>query len=295
MKYNNLGLRDRDFPKKRKPGVKRLLFVGSSLLVSPGLEDSETLPRLLEKKLRRQGLKVEVINAGVAGHVDIQSYMHLQRLLDAYHPDYVVFMPTVSGSLMRARFIEKFAVRDETGRPTAINMNFVRTYNWIPGMEESAKTSIGWQSLYLSLQAWNRFTLSWGCVRFLTNEARLTQCLLGDALAYAEWIAEKTKQAKAKFLVVAFPGAVNNSLAVSTYVPHRFTKVIGYLTPALTVSSEAYRTEIGRRNLPVYFFTTENIPKKHGFVGDDLHFDLEGTKFLVDKNWKAFYDFLAKK
>lgn len=91
MRYNALGLRDKDYPKAPPPGTERVLVVGGSLMTAPGLEEKDTPPRALERALRRRGLPVEVINASGEGYTGWQNAVRLKEFLAAYSPRIVVY------------------------------------------------------------------------------------------------------------------------------------------------------------------------------------------------------------
>lgn len=67
FEYNSRGFRDRDFTPK-PPGVRRIVFVGDSFTEAQGVVESGSAARLVERRLRQDGLGVEVWNLGVRGH-----------------------------------------------------------------------------------------------------------------------------------------------------------------------------------------------------------------------------------
>jgi hypothetical protein len=91
MSYNDLGLRDKDYPARPAPGVVRLLAAGGSVLTGSGLEEKDSPPRALERSLRRLGLKAEVIDASGEGYTGWQNAVLLPQYLDAYSPRAVVY------------------------------------------------------------------------------------------------------------------------------------------------------------------------------------------------------------
>lgn len=91
MTYNALGLRDKDYPREAPAGTARLLVVGGSLMTAPGLEETATPPRALERALRRRGLAVEIVNASGEGYTGWQNAVRLKEFLAAYAPKLVVY------------------------------------------------------------------------------------------------------------------------------------------------------------------------------------------------------------
>lgn len=65
---NSLGLRGtREYPAGRRPGHRRVLFLGDSFTYGVGVNDDETFAALTERSLDSSGTPTEVVNAGVGG------------------------------------------------------------------------------------------------------------------------------------------------------------------------------------------------------------------------------------
>lgn len=71
------------------PDVPRVVFLGDSLTAGLGLDEDEAYPALLERELRKEGLPVQVINAGVSGDTSAGGLSRLGWLL-GQHPDVIV-------------------------------------------------------------------------------------------------------------------------------------------------------------------------------------------------------------
>jgi acyl-CoA thioesterase I len=69
--------------------VPRVVFLGDSLTAGLGLDEDEAYPALLERELRKEGLSVQVINAGVSGDTSAGGLSRLGWLL-GQHPDVIV-------------------------------------------------------------------------------------------------------------------------------------------------------------------------------------------------------------
>jgi lysophospholipase L1-like esterase len=82
----NLGMRGPDVPAKR-PGEKRVLMVGDSLVFGYGVEGDEALPACVESALRAQGLDASVGNGGVPGCGSRHYVRHLDRLDEPFGAD----------------------------------------------------------------------------------------------------------------------------------------------------------------------------------------------------------------
>jgi len=86
VRINSGGLRDKEYPYLRSPGIKRILVLGDSFSWGWGVEAEETFPDLLEGALHN----VEVINAGVPGYSTDQELIWLEREGLKYQPDLVI-------------------------------------------------------------------------------------------------------------------------------------------------------------------------------------------------------------
>lgn len=69
--------------------VGRIVAVGDSLTAGFGLEESETYPAQLQRKLQEDGRKFEVINAGVSGETSSGALSRLNWIL-TQNPDIVI-------------------------------------------------------------------------------------------------------------------------------------------------------------------------------------------------------------
>jgi len=67
---NSLGFRGKDFEARKAPGTYRILCVGDSYTFGDYVDDDDTFPAGLEKRLRQAspGTPIEVVNAGVNGY-----------------------------------------------------------------------------------------------------------------------------------------------------------------------------------------------------------------------------------
>jgi hypothetical protein len=90
LTINSKGLRDREYPYERTPGVKRVLVLGDSFTWGYGVSDEAIYTEVLERKLAEQGRNWEIINAGVSGWGTDQEYLFLKAEALKYQPDLVI-------------------------------------------------------------------------------------------------------------------------------------------------------------------------------------------------------------
>jgi lysophospholipase L1-like esterase len=87
VRTNSRGLRGGEVPYERTPGRNRILVLGDSVTFGYGLEEEDSYPALLGKRL---GGGAEVLNAGVVGYGLDQQYLWFKREGVRYRPDVVV-------------------------------------------------------------------------------------------------------------------------------------------------------------------------------------------------------------
>ncbi len=94
---NSIGLRNEEIPAK-EPNEFRILMLGDSVVFGLGVEDSETIPRVVERLANEQagGRKIRVINMGVPSYNSEQELVQLQSLGLSLEPDAVVLLYTLN-------------------------------------------------------------------------------------------------------------------------------------------------------------------------------------------------------
>ena len=89
---NNYGFRGKDIIIDKVEGVTRIFTAGDSFTFGVGAEEDETIPYLFEENLKKQGMNVEVINAGVGHSSPMIYYLKLRDMYLKFKPDFVVLL-----------------------------------------------------------------------------------------------------------------------------------------------------------------------------------------------------------
>jgi lysophospholipase L1-like esterase len=108
---NALGLRDREITLAKEPGVTRVLMLGDSLTFGWGVALEDTPAKILERKLARDGKRIEVINAGVGNYntsMEVAYFLDKGRKLA---PDIVVLNYFINDAEETPRMNESALVR----------------------------------------------------------------------------------------------------------------------------------------------------------------------------------------
>jgi len=90
VRTNSLGLRGGEISREKTPGVRRLLVLGDSMTFGWGAAEEDTYPRRLEHLLNRDGVRYEVINAGVGNYNSAQQVAYFSSRGIALQPDELI-------------------------------------------------------------------------------------------------------------------------------------------------------------------------------------------------------------
>lgn len=88
-RINARGFRDRVFDPAPSEGTTRIAFLGDSYVMGDGVKEEETIPKVLETRLREQ-VPCEVMNCGVSATNSENQVQILRGVLRDYHPDMVL-------------------------------------------------------------------------------------------------------------------------------------------------------------------------------------------------------------
>ncbi|MCZ6649803.1 MAG: SGNH/GDSL hydrolase family protein [Acidobacteria bacterium] len=88
---NDDGLRERDLPREKPAGTRRILCLGDSVTFGHWVTAEQAFPRQLERVLSpRVDGRLEVINAGVPGYSPFQEFRWLEDEGWSYQPDLII-------------------------------------------------------------------------------------------------------------------------------------------------------------------------------------------------------------
>jgi len=93
---NSLGFRDYEYALEKPEGVFRIIAIGDSYTFGKGIALEYTYPKLLEKKLRGLGKRIEVLNFGVYGYNTVQEYWMIKEKAILFHPDMIIILYTLN-------------------------------------------------------------------------------------------------------------------------------------------------------------------------------------------------------
>jgi hypothetical protein len=117
---NSLGLREREFPRAKPAGARRILVLGDSFTEGVGVSGAETFSRQLQGLLDTAGLgRWQIINAGVASYSPLLEYLYLKTEGLSLEPDLVLLNLDLSDVYDDFDYA-KLAEYDSHGEPVAV-------------------------------------------------------------------------------------------------------------------------------------------------------------------------------
>ena len=99
---NTHGMREREIPREKPTGIRRVAVLGDSIVWGHGIRIDETLPRQLEGMLNAEDRvrdRWEVLNFGVSGYSLQQEVELYESKASAFSPDVVVLVLSVNDHL----------------------------------------------------------------------------------------------------------------------------------------------------------------------------------------------------
>jgi hypothetical protein len=89
-------MRDKEYDKKKPPGVIRIALLGASTVMGSGVRDHETFESILEERLNRElkpaGVSgYEILNFGVAGYMVVNHVGQCENLVFEFEPDVLCY------------------------------------------------------------------------------------------------------------------------------------------------------------------------------------------------------------
>ena len=106
IRVNSLGLRGPDVGPK-EPDEFRILAIGDSITFGDYMEESLTIPALLEKELKQTGRKITVLNAGLPGATASDEFYHYMELQEQIKPDLVLIGAYLNDAAQTRKFYVK--------------------------------------------------------------------------------------------------------------------------------------------------------------------------------------------
>ncbi|MCC6178600.1 MAG: SGNH/GDSL hydrolase family protein [Chloroflexi bacterium] len=112
---NSRGLRERELPLHKPPGVRRIVFLGDSVTFGSGVLAEEAFPRLVEGEIDAAGGgPIQTVNAAVVGYNTVQERALLEAVGLDYQPDAVVV------TFLANDLLDSFSIFDHQYDPSGL-------------------------------------------------------------------------------------------------------------------------------------------------------------------------------
>ena len=106
---NSAGFRGSEISLSKPEGVKRVIFLGDSVVYGYGLENTAAIPPQLEQAFKKSGRgEVEVLNFGVSGYETEQAVEFFKEKGLAFQPDLVILGYTLNDSIYASMELDFF-------------------------------------------------------------------------------------------------------------------------------------------------------------------------------------------
>ncbi len=105
----------------KRPGSKRIVFMGDSYAFGMGLEDSQTIPAYLERRLKKDFVEsdIEILNYAFVSYAPIIHELLYKNVVQKLQPD-LVFLFLDSFDIQEDHIYSKTAIYDDEGIATAV-------------------------------------------------------------------------------------------------------------------------------------------------------------------------------
>lgn len=136
MNVNAHGFRGPEVSREKPAGVFRIACLGDSHTFGNGVEDDETWPAHLQRRLAASAprRRIEVLNCGVNGYDTVQEEHWLREGVLAFEPDLVLLQFYVNDAALRAPDGSQQKVRD-----FVLDLTGPRREDWVKDLRERSR------------------------------------------------------------------------------------------------------------------------------------------------------------
>lgn len=292
MRYNSMGLRDKEFSAMPLANWERIFFAGPSLLAGPGLPEKFLPTRFMEKFLRANLPRVEVINGGVEGYTSIHSATMMPAWQQAYNP-------TTTLQLVPAAIYERdilywpFLEKISDDRWQIQFENLPRQLKWL------AHAGISENQVSKKVRTWIAYghraarTIQCKAGEYIGIDS--TICIFGPTLQGALRIKERAEKSGAKYIFV-YSYSPQHSIHRMPFVGPFFdlgvAEIFDRLTPTIEIkrgSLEAWlvKNKVPYILVPFPFSDQYTLPR-------DYHFNKKGSELFAREVAQALLPLLGQ-
>lgn len=275
VSYNSRGLRDKDYPPEKKPGAKRVLVSGPSLMFAPGLQERDTPVRVFERILKQRKLSVEAINGGIDGYSTLQIAARMKEFLDAYRPDHV-FLMFGSAWIKDTMYFGNSEVGE-----SAVSTKDAAAFIYEPGFPDRIRSFVLRHKLEQTYRTWvymgRRAWLSFRC-KLAAEESGQAACLLGDSLMLLSLMKKWASASNAKFTILLFPNNLTNNAVTHPDWDLGLARIFEAITPGIVLPFHGVTQSLDRKGLA--YLVLKPGAQRNTLPGD-YHFNEAGAAMFA--------------
>jgi lysophospholipase L1-like esterase len=184
-RINNYGFRGPDISMHKPEGTRRVLLLGDSFVMGDGVKEEDTLSSQLERELRKDIPRVEVLNFGVSGWNTRSEIVYLGTMGLKFKPDLVIVVYILNDAVF------------STGPPPDLKVEYQRTLG-----NDLLRRSRAANYFYTRLE---RYLFSRKYVRALLESPRQHEKAWDKSFEILENGKQITHAAGAEYMVCLFP------------------------------------------------------------------------------------------
>jgi len=272
--YNKMGLRDKNYSQRPTQNTARILMIGSSKLAGPGISEKDSIPRVMEKKLKRNYSKTEVINGSVQGYRPIHIAIFIKKLIEAYHPTHVIYLTsfTKDGSSMQNIVLELELERDSMGNPKKLGIDIFGIEYWLHNYANFIYRKF-MTLIYTGYWAYKSIQ----CKTLSRNEKELTNCLFkfnAEMLLYVQKIVELSG---AKFSLLLADEDFSNNLKIQPHWNKKIAHFVDNFVPEILIENKYLENFLRVSGINTIKITTSDLEA----LEDQIHLTKEGSSKMA--------------
>lgn len=294
---NSMGYRGEEI--KNHDKEYRILIIGGSTSECLYLDDNETWPHLLEKKLGEtiDGKKVITINIGKSGHGLRNNLLALKYLPNYYEPDLIIVLAGANDVLYKLSRKDAWQPFNESEFNNAESYTFSVSpkYNWKSTIIYKIYIAIYSKNKNITPQDGIGETLAENRLKRQNSENWIAEIpdltlALEDYQKIIERIIELSKERNSKIIFMTQPYLYKENMSPeeneTLWMTYDFEDTY-YPMETMIYTTDQFNEkllEVCRENKEVYCLDLDKkIPRTNDYMYDDMHFNENGAIIVSEK------------
>jgi lysophospholipase L1-like esterase len=294
---NSMGYRGKEI--KNHNNEYRILILGGSTSECLYLDDEETWPYLLEKKLGEtiNRKKVVTMNLGKSGHGLRNNLLALKYLPDYYEPDLIIVLAGANDVLYKLSRKDSWQPFNEKeyDKTESYTFSISPKYNWKSTITYKIYRIMHSKSKNIKPQDGIGETLVENRLKRQNSENWITEIpnldlALEDYQKIIERVIELSKEKNSEIIFMTQPYLYKENMSQeeneSLWMTYDFGETYYSLKVMINVTEEFNKKllEICDNREDIYCLNLgKEVPRTLNYMYDDMHFNENGARFVSDK------------